>query len=89
MSEDIRDVARKRLKAKRDFWSMVLTFVVITIVINIIWFLSGYRSYYWPAWPMLGFVIATLFTGISAFGPGNKPISDEAIDREVRKLRGE
>ncbi|QIM19500.1 2TM domain-containing protein [Leucobacter coleopterorum] len=89
MSEDLRDIARKRLKAKRDFWGLVSTFVVITIVLNVIWFLSGYRDYYWPAWPMLGFTIATFFNGINAFGPGSRPITDEAIDREIRKLNGE
>lgn len=89
MAEDIRDIARKRLKAKRDFWSMVLTFVLVTLVINTIWVMNGTDTDYWPAWPMLGFAIATFFTGINVFGPGNKPISEEAIDREIRKMNGE
>lgn len=89
MNEDIRDLARKRVKAKRDFWNLVLVFTVITVILNVIWFMSGYRSYYWPAWPMLGFVIAIFFNGINAYGPGSKPISDEAVEREIRKIKGE
>lgn len=89
MNEDIREVARKRIKAKRDFWRLLLIFAAIAVIMNIVWFMSGYRSYYWPAWPMIGFVIALLFTGIGAFGPGNKPISDSDIDREIQKLNGE
>lgn len=89
MSEEIRDVALKRIKAKREFWKMVITFVIISFILNAIWLLSGYRDYYWPAWPMFGFAIATFFNALSAFGPGSKPISESDIDREVRKLNGE
>lgn len=89
MNEDIRDIARKRVKAKRDFWNLLLIFGVIAVIMNVIWLMSGYRSYYWPTWPMIGFAIALFFTGIGAYGPGNKPISDDAIDREVKKLNGE
>lgn len=89
MTEDMREAARKRIKAKRDFWSLVLIFAVVTVIINAVWFLSGYRDYYWPAWPMLGFVIALFFTAIGAYGPGSKPISDSAIDREIRKMNGD
>ncbi len=88
MSEDIRETARKRIKAKRDFWSMVIIFAVIAVLLNVIWFLSGYRSYYWPMWPMIGFALATIFTAFSVYGPGGRPITDDAIDREVRKLGG-
>lgn len=89
MSDDIRETARKRIKAKRDFWSMVIIFVIITVLLNGIWLISGYRTYYWPMWPMIGFAIATAFTAFSVFGPGGRPITDHAIDREVRKLGGD
>ena len=88
MNEDIREVARKRVKAKRDFWNLLMVFGVIAVIMNVIWLMSGYHSYYWPAWPMIGFVIALFFTGISAYGPGSKPISDAEIDREIEKLNG-
>ncbi len=88
MNEEMRDAARKRIKAKRDFWNMVVAFVIIAAVMNVVWLMSGYRSYYWPAWPMIGFAIATAFTAFNIFGPGRKPITDDDIDREVRKMGG-
>lgn len=88
MDDELRAAARKRIKAKRDFWNLVLVFAISAIIVNAIWFFSG-ASYYWPAWPMLGFVIALFFVGLSTFGPGSRPISDEQIDREVRKFKGE
>lgn len=88
MNEDIRDTARKRIKAKRDFWNMLLGFAALAVIFNVIWFVSGYRSYYWPAWPMIGFAIATIFSAINAFGSGNRGISDTDIDREIGKMNG-
>jgi len=89
MNEELRDSARKRIKAKRDFWNLVLVLIIVTIIVNAIWFFTGYREYYWPMWPMLGFAIAIFFTGLSAYGPGSRPISDDEIDREVRRIKGE
>lgn len=85
----MRDAARKRIKAKRDFWNLVGVLVIVALIINAIWFFSGFRGYYWQMWPMLGFAIAIFFTGLSAYGPGSRPISDDEIDREVRKIKGE
>lgn len=89
MDQDLREAARKRIKAKRDFWSMVIIFIIIAILLNGIWWFSGSHRYYWPAWPMVGFALATAFTAFSVYGPGGRPITDEAIEREVRKLKGE
>nr|WP_279550819.1 2TM domain-containing protein [Leucobacter weissii] len=85
----MREAARKRIEGKRAFWRLLFVFVIIAIILNVVWLASGYREYYWPVWPMLGFAIALLFTALNAFGPGSKPISDEAIDREVRRINGE
>ena len=39
-------------------------------------------------WPMLGLLIATVLAAISTFGPGSKPITDERIDEEIRRMGG-
>lgn len=88
MNEELRNSARKRIKARRDFWNMVIIFASIAVLLNLVWLLSGDRQYYWPAWPMGGFAIAIFFTALGTFGPGSKPISDAAIDREVRRMGG-
>jgi hypothetical protein len=87
VTDDLREVARKRIKARRDFWYMELVFLTITALCVIVWLVSG-MGYFWPMWPIFGFVIATIFTAISTFGPGSRPISEDRIDDEVRKLGG-
>ena len=89
MTEDIRDAARKRIKGRRDFWTMVLIFIVVTVLLNVLWFVNiPADGYYWPMWPMIGFGIAIVFTAISTFGPGSRPITEERIDEEIRRMGG-
>jgi uncharacterized membrane protein len=88
MSDDIREVARKRIKGRRDFWYMVAIFVVVSVILIAVWALTT-KGYFWPMWPLFGFAIATVFSALSVFGPGSRPISQERIDEEVRRLGGD
>src|SRR5699024_8476305 len=89
VTDDIREQARKRIKGRRDFWTMVLIFVVITVLLNVIWLMNpGASEYYWPMWPMIGFALATIFAGIGTFGPGSRPITESRIDEEIRRMGG-
>ena len=87
MSEDIREQARKRIQARRDFWQMLAVFGGIIVILVVIWAATG-AGYFWPMWPIFGLAIATIFTALNAFGPFNRPITDAHIDEEVRKLGG-
>ena len=87
MSDDIREFARKRIKARRDFWYMIGIFVIVTIIVTAVWAISG-GGYFWPMWPIFGFAIATLFSALSTFGPASRPITQERIDEEVRRMGG-
>lgn len=66
----------------------MVVLVIVAAIINVVWWLSGV-GYNWPAWPMLGFAIAIFFTALSTYGPASKPISEEEIDREMRKYQSE
>lgn len=88
MDEDVRETARKRIKAKREFWNTLMIFGAILAVCNLVWLISGYRTYYWPAWPLLGFAIATVFSAINVFGSRSRAITDQQIDRELGNTDG-
>jgi len=90
MTKDLRAHAEKRLKDRRQFWATAITLVAIFVVLTLIWGVtSGWDGYFWPMWPGVGFIIAIIFTGIQVFSPLSKPISEDAIDREVRRLGGD
>lgn len=90
--DDLRTHAAKRIKDRRQFWTTAITLVVVFAVLVVVWgATSGWSSstYFWPMWPGIAFAIAIVFQAISVFSPLSKPISDSAIDAEVRKLGGD
>jgi ABC-type xylose transport system permease subunit len=85
---DLREQARKRLKAKRHFWEYLGVWIVVAVVLSVIWLLSSHNGYFWPVWPIAAMGIAALFIGLDAYGPGSRVITDADIDREVGKMTG-
>ncbi|MBX3094344.1 MAG: 2TM domain-containing protein [Cryobacterium sp.] len=86
MTDDIRDVARKSLKAKTDFKIFFGVAIIVSLIVTGVWFLSGRSDYFWPIWPMLGLAIALAFSGFNAYGPSSH-ITESAIDAEVERLK--
>ena len=85
MTDADRDAAKKRIKARREFWALLAVLVVISLFLIAIWFLTGAHSYFWPIWPLMGFVIAILFSGLNAFGVINREVTDADIDAELSR----
>lgn len=89
MSEDqLRAAAVKRIKGKREFWRTVGVFVIVSLLLTAIWALSG-AGYFWPVWAMFGMGIATAFMAWGAYGPQERPVSEQEINDEIRKMRGQ
>ena len=84
---DIRAEARKRLKSKNDFKVLLAIFAVVILILVAVWFLSsGWGSYFWPIWPILGMSIAAVFAGLDAYGVTRKYITEADVDAEVGKM---
>lgn len=88
MTDADRKIAKKRVKARRDFASTALVLVVVEIVLIAVWFVtSGGHGYFWPLWPALGFGIAIVFSALNAFGILNRDVTDGDIDAELERMR--
>lgn len=90
-SDDIRAVARARLKARNDFTVMLAIFGVITLLLLAIWFFttgqpSGFTAYFWPVWPILGMSVAAIFAGLDAYGITRRHITEEDVDAEIARM---
>ncbi len=85
MSDPLRAAAVKRIKAKRDFWRTLGIFVIVSLILTAVWALSG-GGYFWPVWAMFGMGIAALFIGWGAYGPAERPPSEQQIADEMRKM---
>ena len=89
-SENIRHQAEKRVRNRRQFWGSVGSMVVLFVIFVLVWGLtSDWSGYFWPMWPGVAFVIAILFQALSVYGPLGRPISQQQIDDEVRRMGGD
>ncbi len=79
-TDNRRESAVKRLKAKRDFRTHVATYVVVNGFLVLIWALSS-GGYFWPIWPMAGWGIGPALNAYVLFM--QKPISEDEIKAEM------
>ena len=82
MTESGRQVAVKRLKAKRDFRMHLGAYVIVNLMLVGIWAFSGAGAF-WPGWVILFWGVGLAFNGWWAFFC--QPILDSEIDREMGK----
>jgi uncharacterized ion transporter superfamily protein YfcC len=81
-----RAAAVRRVKAKRDFRTHIVVYVVVNAFLVAIWALSG-GGYFWPIWSILGWGIGLVLNGWSAYFEKG-PITEEEIRREMGKGDG-
>lgn len=85
--DELRTLARKRLKAQLDFRNFLWTAIGISVVLTAIWAITNPGGYFWPAWAIFGLAIALIFQGISAYGQGSRIVTESDVDAEVERLK--
>jgi hypothetical protein len=86
--EKIYDEARKRVKAKRDFWGHFIFYAVVNFICFLVWALGdrGYPWFLWVLGPWGIIIILPHYLRIFVFvGKREK----RAIEQEVEKIRKE
>ena len=84
----LRMEAVRRLKKKRDFKAHLLAYALVNGSVVVIWavvWLAGSGWWFpWPIFPILGWGIGLVFHAREVYG---RPFSDEAVGREIERLR--
>ena len=86
--EEVYEIAKKRVKAKGDFYKHLVVYVVVNIMLVIIWAFPAGRGYPWFWWVIGGWGIGVLFNFLDVFvwqRRGDKG----AIEKEAEKIRRE
>lgn len=82
---DARAAAVKRLQARRDFATHLVTYLVVNAGLVLIWFVTGH-GYFWPGWVLGGWAIAVALHAWEVYG--RRAISEEDIVREMTRRGG-
>ncbi len=87
--DDRRDAAVKRLKARRDFRTHLVVYLVVNTLLVVIWAASG-AGYFWPIWPIGGWGVGLVLNAWDVYF--HRPITETDIqsemDRELRHVGG-
>ena len=81
---EIRELAIKQLKKRRDFRGHVLLYILVNAFLVVIWALTMPGEFFWPVFPMVGWGI---FVALNAWDVYGRPITDEDIEHEVEHMR--
>ncbi len=82
---DLQQLARRRVKAKRDFTMHLIVYLIINAGLIAIWAATG-RGYPWFIWPLIGWGVAVLANAAAVAMELYLP-EERAVDREMRRLR--
>jgi hypothetical protein len=83
----IREIAKKSIKRKRDAWQFLIVYVLVNTGLVILWSISG-GGYFWPGWVLFGMGIGLVLTFIDAYAKSfRSKISESEIDAEIEKLK--
>ena len=86
--EQIYEEAKKRVKAKKDFWGHFGAWATVNIILIIIWALTGNGSDLWFLWPLCIWGVFVLFHYLRAFVFERR--SDRtAVEKEVERIKRE
>lgn len=86
MTEEQREWAIRRIKAKRAFWTHLVVYLAVNTFLVILWAVTS-PGYFWPIWTMLGWGIGLVAHGLTVF-LGTSEITEERIEREIRSKYG-
>ena len=83
--EQIYEHARKRVEAKRGFFSHLTAYVIVNIILFVIWYYTS-RDFPWFLFPLGGWGIGLIFHFLGVFVFDTMG-SEAAIEKEAEKIR--
>jgi hypothetical protein len=85
-ADDLRELARARLRKKRDFVAHLVSYIVVNALLIAIWAFTG-AGYFWPAWVLFGWGIGLALNAWDVYF--RRPITEQDVEREMKRMRPE
>ncbi|MBT8193633.1 MAG: 2TM domain-containing protein [Acidimicrobiia bacterium] len=86
MTEEQRQRAIRRIRAKREFRSHLAVYLAVNALLVLIWAMTS-AAYFWPVWPMFGWGIGVVAHGVGVYA-GPSEITEAQIERELHGRLG-
>ena len=86
--EQIYEEAKKRVEAKKGFYTHLVVYVIVNIILVLIWWFTTRGDFPWFIFPLGGWGIGLLFHGLGVFVFDRKT-NKTAIEKEAEKIRKE
>lgn len=86
--EQVYEEAKKRVKAKKDFYIHVALYICVNIFLIIIWAFASGGGFPWFIFPLGGWGIGIVFHFLEVFIFERK-VDTTAIEKEAEKIRRE
>jgi hypothetical protein len=80
----LREQAISQLRRKRDFRVHAFFYIAVNTMLIAVWAFAG--GFFWPIFPILGWGIGLSANAWHTYG--QKPIGEDAIQRETERLQG-
>jgi cytochrome b561 len=81
----LRELAVKRLKKRRDFYAHLLIYVMMNTLIVLTWFMTGANGLFWPVFPIALWGIGVVMQGWDTFH--DEEFGEDRIQREINRLQ--
>jgi hypothetical protein len=82
--EDLREVALKRIKKRRDFRTHVVVYSLVNISLWGIWMVTG-TGFPWPVFVTGGWGIGLLLDARETYG--DRPVTEQDVQAEIERLK--
>lgn len=85
-TSDARSQAIRSLRRKRGFRVELASYLLMNALLWALWFATGgaEEQGYWPAWVSAAWGVGLAFSAWHTYG--QKPLSESAIDAEMRRM---
>jgi hypothetical protein len=82
MTEDQRQLAIRRIRAKREFRGHLAVYLAVNALLVVIWAVTS-AAFFWPIWPLFGWGIGVVAHAASVYFRPSE-ITEAQIDRELQ-----
>ena len=88
--EQIYELARKRVRARRDFTTHLIVYLGVNALLICLWLFVSGRGFPWFAFPLVGWGIGLVahYFSTTVHREASR-IRSERVEREAEKIRGE